>query len=780
MENSQQLRISRSARGAIFTPIALALIFGGQLATGQAVSTPLDSYGDKGSNSLTVTVAVVATDPNGLPLHYQWRSTDGRIVDTDSATTTWTLPDGPGLHFAYVLASNGAGGYIERRVAVNTDTIGTPVKGRQRVNYRAPAAPVPAGEVYRSFIQGTGVISPASFNAGNIPDVLAFAQDANNTVRVPAIGSARSNVRGEFILSGNPPVPVGDLMSLYCGVKGRGAFPGCGESTTSPVGYLIYGDPGVAFDVTPGQAVTDYIFTPYFNGLPPTFPVVAGSITLADGTACGTVNEFFGVSSTGTATLLGASGAVVGGPSRISDLGQYTLASNSKASQVLLKCEGAAPQTVPIGGAVELGVTPFPGTGQPAISSMTATLGGNSIGIFLPPPTGFPSDVVPSPERYLSYKGIDARTDACAYYKAIGAASGCDESGNLVNTISFDDWQRATQMGKYAPPGAPPEFVANYINRADLNLARTHHSISYNPNHTAAYVCNHLGPKVLDPDQAEIDAVVDTLVNGQNLVACVAMDYAATPAVNDGLPFVRFLIFGPSGQLLPSVNLDGRREKFVPGTCVVCHGGDHYAGHYLAHDSANVGAHYLPYDTGNFEFSSKAGLQESDQEEAIYNLNQNVLKTNSTVAEQELIAGWYATSHVLDRNYTPLSWQTQTAIPASIATNFYQNVVARSCRGCHVSQVEGYNWDHFQNINITNYRSTSVYDFFYTIACNGGNSLFRSFSMPNSLVTFNRYWGSAGATGTTPPGPDQVAMTNAFLAAAIPDGIDPVALTCIP
>ena len=68
-----------------------------------------------------VTVSASVTDPNGYPLTYRWRSSDGQIVNANTATTTWTLADGPGLHFAYVLVSNGRGGYTEQRVAVNTD-----------------------------------------------------------------------------------------------------------------------------------------------------------------------------------------------------------------------------------------------------------------------------------------------------------------------------------------------------------------------------------------------------------------------------------------------------------------------------------------------------------------------------------------------------------------------------------------------------------------------------------------------------------------------------------
>jgi len=720
------------------------------------------SYGDEGQESNSrVRVTVQATDPNGRPLSYQWRSTDGRIANVDAATTTWRLADGPGLHFAYVLVSNGAGGYTERRLAVNTDTIGTAVRSHEPVSYRAPAAAVPSGEVYRSFMRGESILlnNPQGVTeALNIPDVFVFEKDVNNTARFPATGAVKTTVRGDFTISGMQPIASGDEVDTYCDVDPMGSFGACG---------FIQADSGSVFDVTPNQAVTDYINRMSYTGDPPNNQLTAGSALLADGTACGTVNEFFGVTATGSASLLDASNNVVGGPARMSDLGAYALLYNAAATRVLLQCEGAAPAYVAIGFSGDVGTATFAATGQPIVNTMMATLNGTPVGTLLPPPTGVPSDVVPNPERFLSYKGVDSRQDACAYYQAIGAAKGCDSSGNLVKPISSNDWMRATKMGSYAPPGAPTEFTANYINKADLNLARDHHSISYGPNQTAAYVCNHLGPSVLDPAQVEIDSVVDNLVANKNLVACVAMDYTATPGVNGGKPFVRFLIFGPNGQLLPSINLDGRREKFVPGTCVVCHGADHYAGHFLAQNSADVGAHYLPYDAGNFEFSSKPGLTEADQEEAIYNLNQNVLNVNPTVAEQELIAGWYQSSHVLDKNYLPPSWQGQ----GSAASSFYQDVVARSCRGCHVAMVEGYNWDHFQNINGTSYRSSFIADLTYTIGCFGGNSVFRSHSMPNSLVTFNRFWNSVGSAV------DQHAISVAFLGEDFPGQMD---LNCVP
>jgi hypothetical protein len=226
------------------------------------------------------------------------------------------------------------------------------------------------------------------------------------------------------------------------------------------------------------------------------------------------------------------------------------------------------------------------------------------------------------------------------------------------------------------------------------------------------------------------------------------MDYMAHTGVNGGRPFTRFYIFGPSGQLLPSVNLDTRREKFVPGTCVVCHGGDKYAGSFPnGGKAANVGGHFLPYDTGNFEFSTAAGFTEAAQEASIYQLNQNVLQAGPTSAETALINGWYALSHTLNKTYLPSSWKGHGAA----ATSFYQSVVARSCRTCHVAMVPGYDFDNYANITPGGpfYRGEDASTDVGTTVC-GGQQVIRAHSMPNSLVTFNRFWNSSGTAVDQP------------------------------
>jgi hypothetical protein len=71
------------------------------------------------AKDLKITVQVDA-DSAGNQLTYRWRSTDGQIKNQDEPFTEWTLPPGPGIHFAYVLVSNGKGGYTERRIAVTS------------------------------------------------------------------------------------------------------------------------------------------------------------------------------------------------------------------------------------------------------------------------------------------------------------------------------------------------------------------------------------------------------------------------------------------------------------------------------------------------------------------------------------------------------------------------------------------------------------------------------------------------------------------------------------
>jgi hypothetical protein len=91
------------------------------------------------------------------------------------------------------------------------------------------------------------------------------------------------------------------------------------------------------------------------------------------------------------------------------------------------------------------------------------------------------------------------------------------------------------------------------------------------------------------------------------------------------------------------------------------------------------------------------------------------------------------------------------------AASFYRNVIARSCRSCHTAMVAGYNFDDYTTITPGGafYRGEdATYDVGSTVC--GGRQVVRSHSMPNSLITFNRFWNSSG-TAT-----DQPSITSQF------------------
>jgi hypothetical protein len=685
---------------------------------------------------ITVQVSVTASDPTGNQLTYRWKATEGSIVDVNAPSTTWTLPHGPGLHFAYVLVSNGKGGYTERRVAVNTDTIGTPAAAATPVDFDAPAAPAPTSGSYRSVLRGSGYYSdtPTSNSDGiYLPDTFAYLL---NTDTSATTATAATDVRGSFTIDS---IPTG-TYSLFCSQQSGTAFAQC------------------SFDPIPiqAEAVHDPYQGPQDHLGRGTY---VGRVVLNDGAPCGTVNEFFGKTAVGQATLLDLSDNVLAGPYRLNAWGHYGFDDVPGAAKVLVECEGASPQTIlTTDFSQTTGTNPrtvLSDTAAPVVTSMSAKLNGSEVGLFLPPPTGLPSNNMTDAEFFLSFKGIDTRMGACQYYRAVGAVKSCDAQGVPSGAITFDDWKRKVKMEPYAAGGAK-DIVATFINRVDLNLTRNHHSLSYGTGQAAAYVCNHLGPT--DEKQAAADLAIENAVNGRNLIACVAMDHGVTIGVNGDKAFTRYLIFGPSGQLLLSVNLDGRREKFVPGVCVACHGGDRYVGRFPENGTgfADIGAHFLPYDSGNFTFSTKAGYTQADLEPVIHALNMNVLEAGPNIAITELIEGWYSGgTTTIDHGYVPSSWLGRPA--ADIA--FYKDVYARSCRTCHVAFTESLNFDHYANM-ITQSQPVGEDGMLRTdiSACDGSSSSFvRNFSMPNSLRTLDLFWGSAGM------GVDQPAILSTFL-----------------
>jgi hypothetical protein len=692
-------------------------------------------------------------DPNGFTLHYAWAATDGTVQSQDAATVSWQLPPGTGLHFLYVLVSNQHGGYSSRRLALNTDNIGNPVPTPPPVTLQAPAAPLPTipGNSYRSYGMLWAVANGARQREVELSKGQMTTLMSGGTGTSPV--SATTNDDGSLIF---PPTSF-TSPTFQCAFNPNPTLLDCsGFSKKAPLTSSAYSEWDNPVTISSGVGLSTFLNT----------ATLLAHVQLTDGSLCGTHDEFFGVHSDASVKLTDSTG--LGFTLPTNRYGDYTATGGASNLQLTVTCESAAPITVS-------GINLTPGAtltvpnivipaSAPVITGMTATFNGSPAGTFLPPPSGLPSDAVDRSDQFLAFKGLDSRLGACQYYKAIGAVQSCGSNGELVNPVSFSDWQRAVQIGAGAPAGTQENF-ATYVNLWDLNLTRRHHAISYGNGKTAAYVCNHLGPTfAVTEAQSEVDAAIDNAAAKKNLVACVAMDFSVSSGVNGDKPFVRFMIFSPSGQLLPSVNLDGRSEKFVPGTCIVCHGGDYQAGPYPTDGSgrADLGAHFLPYDTANFAFSDKSGLTEADQGEQIYQLNQNVLNANPTSAESALIAGWYPNgSHTLNKAYVAPDWAVYGGNGSAAYLNFY----AHSCRGCHIAMVPYYNFEFASGQNrigsgggplyVGTSAQVSFVDFSGTVCFYPEKTTYHR--MPNSLITYNRFWLSKG-TGAT----DQLALLDQY------------------
>lgn len=328
--------------------------------------------------------------------------------------------------------------------------------------------------------------------------------------------------------------------------------------------------------------------------------------------------------------------------------------------------------------------------------------------------------------------GADSAKSACAYYRDLGFAAACN-GNDMTPAITFQQWKDGWGFDK--PKHASKQVRAVYANQVDLNLQRDMNMIHRGSRGVASFVCNY---PVADPQLSD-DPDLTRAIDGEALVACVAMEYSVTPGVNSDRKFTKFLVFDPTGRLTRFVNLDGRGEKLIPGACVVCHGATPgYARYAESPGTGNpaLGASFLPFDLDNYAFSTVPGFRRADQEEELRKLNFYVRdRTSPPTATRQLIDGWYpiATSD-FHGDFVPSGWSSTSYIPGTGITNrdVYVEVVKPSCRTCHVAMA-------------TSFDSEAAFRPFASLlssyVCgNVGADERTRYAMPNSLVTFDRFW----------------------------------------
>jgi hypothetical protein len=352
-----------------------------------------------------------------------------------------------------------------------------------------------------------------------------------------------------------------------------------------------------------------------------------------------------------------------------------------------------------------------------------------------PKPPSKPSDKAKQLDHFLTMfstkastyesQGADSARSACAYYFDLGFAASCD-GDNMDGAITFTQWK--DRWGFKPPKNGGKQLHAIYINKVDLGLARNMNAIR-NSDGVAFYVCNHPAE---DP-QLDDDPDFARPLSGEALVACVAMEYSVTPGVNDGKKFTKFLVFDPQGRITRRVNLDGRGMKHIPGACVVCHGATSTFSRYPETPGTGnpvLGANFLPFDLDNFEFSDNPPYRRTDQEAALRQLNEYVRdRTKPAQPIKELINGWYAGAS-FDGDFVPPGWSNEGLT--------YSRVIKQYCRTCHVAMRNSFNTS-------ANFNSALAVVSSY-VCGNSGLSEKTRYSMPNALVTFDKFWNDPTAT----------------------------------
>jgi hypothetical protein len=678
------------------------------------------------SGSEKTTLRVQASDADGDALQYQWRVTAGSIDNRNAPETIWTLPPGPGLHFAYVIVSDGKGGYSEQQYAVSSDALDIPVPTKTAHAFESPTFTGFDGGTGRLRFRHTG-LTFAPEGGGAAVERYVYQPSVRVELRTAAgavMFAGQSDEAGEVLL---PPLAPDVPLRVFCATGASETLGDCQSSfTPRSTGART-------------QSIDLQLSLPAGNNLR-----LHGHVGLADGGVCGVRSEFASLQSTATVQLIDASGAALTQPIGVNRFGDYALDApvlTNAQPRLRVRCESIE-QDVPVptaggfnGQARELSVQLT--NRRPTVVKMVANgPEGNVRGRMVVPESNVSSNGLPGPDQFLAFKGKDTKLGACLYYKSFGATDDCDAQGNLVRPISLDDWKRKHQLEPYRRNN--PEVNATYINKLDLNLVRRMRGTQSGPDNIAFYVCNNPGPE--GRSQGEIDDVIATGLAGEREVACVAMEWSVTPGVNGGLPFTKFLTFGPDGSLLLSVNLDGRGEKYLPGTCVACHGGTHYSGKFAdrlgANPSPMLGSAFLTFDTGNYFFSSAQGLRKPDQQAAIKQLNELVRATERDFAQspiRDLVDGWYRNNpNELDENYVPPAWRALEATRPG-AERVYREIVGASCRTCHAA-FKGFDWDAEPGRIVvpagSNQRSLHV--------CGGSPDVAINASMPNALISRDR------------------------------------------
>lgn len=752
-----------------------------------------------------VRVEARASDPDGQALHYKWRAPHGGSCPaTDAAAVDCTMPTTLGVQSIYVQVSDGAGQFAVGRVRVSVGPAVSLFTGKLITDGDVP---VPGAEVkvngasVTSNAGGAFSVSVAETNRY----VLTIKKDGFQLISKvfldERIGATYRLVKAEAqildpkldntILVRAPKSPTGDQGSykdVTVTIKANSIVDADGKPVTTPVtayhsrfdhlfdrSERMPGDTGATNgsgqDVTltslgaiemnlRGPAGEKYNLA---SGMPAdlTFEIHSSQLASAPPTiGLWYYNEDSGLwEQDGTATLVGT--AYVAQAKHFSAINVDLQKSNATCLKLVVD---QTTLTVPF--TIRLSVPGFPDRDRTVDANVTAIVrlppnvpnttivvldGSNnpipnslrtfSTGDILPdgtnlsldapfnvcitppsPPVTLGLDLPQNPNPFwltkLSNPGatdVQRNDYASAYYTAINAET------------MFDDWKNRNQFN------LGDDATAYYFNAGDLEFGRAMHMKNRSDGGIAYYVTNFA-----TADQAFGGAAGD-------VIATVAMEYSQYPSMAPGAPrFTKFYVFDKTGNRVNSAELDNRGDKYVPGLCVVCHGGTLPPNIAAATPPGNTDSRFIPFDLKSFQAAEPlhpgfpAMLPRAAQEDSFRKLNEGVyLHTGATTSQTAVIDAWYAPGGVSNPGQTqqdgigniPFFWNSLSGGGASLTdSQFYYDVIRPSCRACHTSRGPGLDFGDPASFQ-------SLGGLVIPAICTSGQ-------MPQSFVTWRNFWHS--------------------------------------
>ncbi len=384
-----------------------------------------------------------------------------------------------------------------------------------------------------------------------------------------------------------------------------------------------------------------------------------------------------------------------------------------------------------------------------------------------------PANLTVSDEWLRNEVNVESRRTANNYYNCI------DPTGAAA---TLESWIEQSGFRAY------PEQVEHvtYVNNFDLGFGRDMYFREDENGNVYSYVVNY-------PN-------LENALTGRNEFAVVVMEFSEAPTGNcgdatftdsqSGQKIVKFYAYVPdtvTGEYVraPSMNFDGRGERFLPGVCVVCHFGDTNVDDFNVTDlssidatAADLNSSFMLFDLDAFLYTSGEGslidpvyafeapsesltnaYTRTTQENSFRNINQLVLNTFTYNRDNlrrfempiKAVHGWYGNRQNVESldfgtDENPPTQQEAQTLYDTVAVlpqntfngpgyipegwvgqeELYHDVFSRNCRLCHLQignpAVDFDSYDEFiNNENLVHY-------------------VYERGAMPLSRLTMDRFW----------------------------------------